>query len=227
MKNEESKFLISSFLIMWWLVVGLLAPRVLVTDGLALEAKQALEARGAVIKEEPNCMSELEEGLLAEFDAVIVRSATSLSARALTLGSKGKLRVVGRAGIGVDNIDMAGVKAAKVWLLNSAGASATSVVELTLAHLLATARSLPRADRALRRGEWLKGKLSVPHELRGKKLGLIGFGDIAQGVAKISTALGMSVSATSPNAKKHVADSLGVELVANVDELFSSCTHVR
>ena len=197
------------------------SPSIRVTDGLAPAALAALKAGGANVVSEP-----ISDGSdLAAHDAVIIRSATTLGADALAAGAAGKLRVVGRAGVGVDNIDLAAAAAAGLWVLNTPGASTASVVELTLAHLLASTRQLATADRGLREGRWLKAELAG-FELGGKRLGLLGFGRIAQGVARAATALGMEVDAHSPRADAAVAAALGVRLHASPEELFAACTHV-
>ncbi|EOD37556.1 D-3-phosphoglycerate dehydrogenase [Emiliania huxleyi CCMP1516] len=132
------------------------AQRVLVTDGLAPAALDALAAGGADVTSRSLTEDELCAGALAAYDAVIVRSATTLRADALSAGAAGRLRVVGRAGVGVDNIDVAGAHASGVTVVNTPSASTASVVEMTLALLFAAARNLPAADRGLRSGEWLK-----------------------------------------------------------------------
>lgn len=195
------------------------APSVLICDGLAKPAIAALTHGGLRVVERRPSAAELSSGLLAEYDAVIVRSATSLSKEALSAGASGRLRVVGRAGVGVDNIDLTAARASNLWVLNSAGASTTSVVELTLAHLLAASRQLSIADRGMRGGRWLKADLGG-FELSGKRLGLVGFGRIAQGVARVCGALGMEVHASSPHADPAAAAALDVTLHADLDDLF-------
>ena len=209
------------------------APSILVTDGLAKSALTLLESSGATVVEKHCSLPELIERLPA-FDAVIIRSATSLEASAIDAGSAGRLRVLGRAGVGVDNIDLDAARANHCWVLNTPGASTQSVVELTLAHMLAAARGLQDADQGLKTGSWLKGQLRlgaqggprVGHELAGKALGILGFGRIAQSLATTASALGMSVHAFSPNADPQRADALGVTLVPTEADLFAKCTHV-
>lgn len=179
-------------------------------------------------------VDELAAGALGEHDAVIIRSATTLTAEAIAAGARDKLKVIGRAGVGVDNIAVEAARASGCWVVNTPGASTTSVVELTLAHMLAAARGLQEADLGLKSGRWLKGKLQLGqrggprlgHELAGKRLGLLGFGRIAQGVATAAKALGMRVLVYSRSADPAVASALGVELAASEAELFSSCTHL-
>ncbi|KAJ1485772.1 hypothetical protein T484DRAFT_1619945, partial [Baffinella frigidus] len=114
---------------------------------------------------------------LAEYDAIIIRSATKISAAVLKATTA--LRLVARAGVGVDNVDLKAASAVGVMVVNSPLSATNSVVELALAHLLSQARMIPRADRSLREGKWLKADLTG-HELAGKNLGFIGFGRIGQ-----------------------------------------------
>ena len=206
-------------------------PSILVADGLAPSAMKLLQQSGAKVVDRHLSNAELSGGGLQDFDAVIVRSATMLSAAAIKDGAAGRLRVIGRAGVGVDNIDVAAALEHGCWVVNTPGASTASVVELTLAHMLAAARGLQVADQGLKTGRWLKGKIKlgvddgprVGHELRGKRLGLLGFGRIAQGVARAASALGMVVHAYSRHAQPEVAASLGVFLEPSEADLFAKC----
>ena len=224
-------------------VVGLCMPlfasslhraRVLVADGLAPAAIARLNDGGVEVCEQHLSAEELDEGGLAEYDAVIVRSATTVTARSIETGAAGRLKIIGRAGVGVDNIDCDAARSSGLTVLNTPGASTTSVVELTLAHMLAAARGLHAADVGLKSGAWLKGRIKLGtaggpragHELAGKRLGLLGFGRIAKGVARAASALGMEVRAYSRSADPEEAAELGVTLVASDADLFASCTHV-
>ena len=198
-------------------------PNVLVTDGLSPAAIRLLSNR-ACVTQRALSRSELDGGALSQFDAVIIRSATALTARALECGAAGHLRVVGRAGVGIDNIDVGAARASgALWVLNTPSASTGSVVELTLAHLLAAARAVPAADRALREGRWLKPPSRNAHEVRGKRLGLVGFGRIARGVAAAARALGMEVATYSPSADANAAARLGVSLAPSAEVADSVC----
>ena len=210
------------------------APSVLVTDGLARKALSLLSSRGLTVVEKHLAPEELAAGGLAEYDAVIIRSATTLSADAIAAGSRGRLRIIGRAGVGVDNVDLDAAQLADCWVLNTPGASTSSVVELTLAHMLAAARGLQAADEGLKSGRWLKGQIRLGsaggprpgHELAGKRLGLLGFGRIAQATARTASALGMTVSAYARSPSRSAAEELGVTLVPSSADLFATCTHV-
>ena len=206
---------------------------VLVTDGLAPAAISLLGSSGVRVVEQHYAKEDLGRAL-RDHDAVIIRSATTLDANIIATAAAGSLRVIGRAGVGVDNVDLDAARSAGCWVLNTPGASTASVVELTLAHMLAAARGLQDADQGLKSGRWLKGQIKLGasggprfgHELSGKRLGILGFGRIAQAQALSCKALGMSVHATSRNADAAAAAAIGVTLEASDIDLFSRCTHV-
>jgi D-3-phosphoglycerate dehydrogenase len=200
-----------------------------VCDGLASAAFHMLGRDGARVTDNHYSSAELAAGALAEYDAVIVRSATKLDAAAIREGAAGRLKVIARAGVGVDNVDLEVARSCGCYVLNTPTASTASVVEMTLAHMLAAARGLQAADAGLKGGQWLKGQLRPAHELAGKRLGLLGFGRVAKGVARAASALGMHVCAHSSSttaAAEEAAGALGVTLLPSADELFRECTHV-
>lgn len=133
------------------------------------------------------------EGLLkiaGDYDALVVRSRTKVTAEVLE--SAGRLRVVARAGVGLDNIDLEEAKKRDVEVVNSPEAPSNAVAELVLGMMLSLARSIPEADASMKRGEWIKRRLTG-FELEGKTLGVVGFGRIGYLVGKKARALGMSV----------------------------------
>ncbi|MBO64160.1 MAG: phosphoglycerate dehydrogenase, partial [Euryarchaeota archaeon] len=198
--------------------------RVAVTDGMAKEAVKKLENAGCDVIQEFIEHDDLVNGALAEFDAVIVRSATKISEKMMQ-ASLPRLKVIARAGVGVDNIDVDAASRLGLPVVNAPRASTQSVVELTIGHLLGSLRFIPRADRSLRSGQWAKKELNGT-ELFGKRLGLIGFGRIAQGVAKVAQAFGMEVHSYDPYLPLSVAKKVGVTMHKNVDTLFKTCTHI-
>ena len=156
---------------------ALQAPRVLDVDGLAPAGIARLRERGAVVTEGLGGAS-LAEAIVAH-EAVIVRSASTLTKDLLSSGAAASLRCVGRAGVGVDNIDTAAAAALGLPVVTSAGASTRAVVELTIGHLLQAARRLGDADAAVKRGDFAAfkaGAARTASELGGKRLGLLGFG---------------------------------------------------
>jgi len=163
--------------------------RVLITDGLAAPGRTVLERQAELVS------SGLEDAP-RDVDALIVRSRTQVTAGTLARCAP-RLQVIGRAGVGVDNIDLQAAVDAGVIVVNAPEAASISVAEHTLALMLALARRIPQADASLRRGEWKKGELTGA-ELHGKTLGLIGLGRIGTLVAERATAFGMQVLAFDP-----------------------------
>ena len=152
---------------------------------------------------------------LADADALIVRSATSVTSDLLSAAPK--LRIIARAGTGVDNVDVPAASARGILVVNAPGANSISVAEHAWALMLALARSVPAADRAMKDGKWEK-KRFLGNELRGKTLGVVGLGRIGQEVAPRARAFRMRVVAHDPFISRDVATSLGVELMA-LDEV--------
>src|SRR5437762_12438162 len=159
---------------------------------------------------------------LSDADALLVRSATKVD-RAL-LDAAPKLRIVARAGTGVDNVDVAAATARGVLVVNAPGANSISVAEHALALMLAVARSVPAADRAMKDGRWEKRRF-VGTELRGKTLGVAGLGRIGQEVAQRARAFGMRVVAHDPYISKEIAAGLAVELMS-LDDVCSTADYL-
>ena len=197
--------------------------RIAVTDGLSNEAKTLLEKQGHEVVVKFYSESELESGVLNDFEAVIVRSATKITD--LVVKSSPNLKVIARAGVGVDNIDLAAAGSANIPVVNAPRASTQSVVELTIGHLLSSVRHVAKSDRSMREGKWEK-KQFKGSELSGKNLGLVGFGRIAQGVGSIAQSLGMNVHAYDPYLPPKIAKNQNTRLHRSVDTLFSNCTHI-
>jgi D-3-phosphoglycerate dehydrogenase len=172
----------------------MLKPKVLIADGLAEEGISIL--RGvADVDSQPKITPEELIAALPAYQGLIVRSRTQVTARVIEAGIG--LKVLGRAGVGVDNIDLAAAVAKGITVVNSPLAATVSVAELTLGLMLALAREIPRADAAIKKGEWLKSGLSGV-ELYGKTLGLVAVGRIGAAVAGRAVAMGMKVMAYDP-----------------------------
>ena len=198
--------------------------RIAVTDGMAPAAIELLEKSGHEVINKSIDAVDLLAGELSNFDAIIVRSATKLPAEVISATSN-RLKVIGRAGVGVDNIDIKAAAEAGIPVVNAPRASTQSVVELTIGHLLASLRHLPKANKGMREGKWEK-KIMGGTELSGKCLGLIGFGRIAQGVGAVAQAMGMEVHAFDPYLPAKIAKSQNTILHKSVDTLFKQCTHI-
>ena len=161
-------------------------------------------------------------GVLRDADALIVRSAVDVNAQILR--GAGKLRVIGRAGVGVDNIDLDAATKAGIAVMNTPGANAVAVAEHTLALMLALARHIPRADSTTRAGKWEKKSLQGT-ELRGKTLGIIGLGRIGIEVARRARAFEMKLMAHDPFVSAAVARDLGTQL-ADLDSLYAAADYI-
>lgn len=194
-----------------------------VTDGMDPVAVNNLINAGHNVVEQHYTQEELASGALADFDAVVIRSATKLSSEIIEKSSN--LKFIGRAGVGVDNIDLHAATKSGIVVCNTPQASTNSVVELTIGHLLASCRHIPRGDRGLRDGLWEK-KLLKGTELSGKRLGLVGFGRIAQGVATVALAMGMECHAYDPYLPTKIANKFECRMHDDVDSLFQLCTHI-
>ena len=200
--------------------------RIAVTDGMADAAVSILESAGHEVVLGHYEVEELRTGALADFDAVVVRSATKMTSEAIEASCDGgRLGFIGRAGVGVDNIDIMSATTNGVVVCNTPGASTKSVVELTIGHLIASTRFVARADRTLRSGDWAKKHLRGS-ELGGKRLGLVGFGRIARGVAELAHGFGMEVNAFDPYVSAEQTDELDCLMHDDVDSLFRACTHI-
>src|SRR5512140_983934 len=143
---------------------------------------------------------------LADADALLVRSAVQVNQSVLERAPK--LRVIGRAGVGVDNVDLDAATEAGVLVMNTPGGNAISVAEHTLALMLAMARSIPQASASTKSGKWEKKKF-LGHELRGKTIGIMGLGSIGREVAKRARPFEMHIVAFDPYVNSQSAADLG------------------
>ncbi|MGH9571144.1 MAG: hydroxyacid dehydrogenase, partial [Candidatus Angelobacter sp.] len=196
--------------------------KIVVAEKIAANAIQ-------VLKDEPGWTVVTAEqvdgdlaGALKDADGLIVRSAVRVNADLLR--QAGKLRVIGRAGVGVDNIDLQAATKAGVAVMNTPGASAVAVAEETLALMLALARSIPRADSTTRSGKWEKKSLQGT-ELRNKTLGIIGLGRIGLEVAKRARAFDMKIIAHDPFVAASVARDLEIQL-ADLDHVYATADYL-
>ena len=168
--------------------------KVLLTDGLEEKGKAILRA-AAEVTDQPGITAEELLTVVGEYDALIVRGRTKVTPAVFEAGKK--LKAVGRAGVGVDNIDLAAAKAHGVTVVNSPLATTVAVAELTLALMLSAVREIARADASMKAGKWLKKEFEGA-ELNGKTLGVIGFGRIGCAVAARAKAFDMQVLAYDP-----------------------------
>jgi D-3-phosphoglycerate dehydrogenase len=197
--------------------------RVLISDHLAESGIRLLRnTRGFEVDLRPGLDPAALRKIIAEHDALIVRSATKVTAAIIDAAEL--LMVIGRAGTGVDNIDVAAATRAGVLVLNAPGANSIAAAELTLALMLALARKLPQASAALRAGRWER-KQHTGVELFGKVLGILGLGRIGREVARRAQVFGLDVVGHDPCVPEALAADLGIrwlplnDVVAQADFL--------
>ncbi|ACR80846.1 MULTISPECIES: D-2-hydroxyacid dehydrogenase [Kosmotoga] len=184
-------------------------------DPLAPKAMNMLEESGLFEVTQEHLDKEELLKIIPDIEFLVVRSATKVTADILKAGTK--LKVVGRAGVGLDNVDVSTAKELGIRVYNTPGANAISAAELTIGLLIALMRQIPRGTNGLKEGKWEKKKLKG-HEIYGKTLGLIGFGAIGREVAKRALAFGMHVVAFDPYVEN---TDLDVELTKSVDDVLA------
>ncbi|HZZ83423.1 MAG TPA: phosphoglycerate dehydrogenase [Anaeromyxobacteraceae bacterium] len=191
--------------------------RVLVADDLSAEGIRILRDAGLEVDVKVGLPAEELAGIIGGYDGLAVRSATKVTARLLERATR--LKVVGRAGVGVDNVDLEAATRRGVVVMNTPGGSSVTVAELTVAHMLALARHVPQATASVKAGKWEKKKFQG-RELAGKTLGVVGIGNIGSVVVDRCLALKMRVVAYDPFISADAAARLGVTPVA-LDELWA------
>ena len=187
--------------------------KILITDGLD-EKGQSVLRDSATVDDKSGISADDLLKAIPEYDALIVRGRTKVTASVIKAGSR--LKVIGRAGVGVDNIDLEATKAHNVAVVNAPTSTSLAVAELTFGLMLALAREIPRADSGMKQDKWLKKELEGV-ELNGKTLGVIGFGRIGVEVGKRAIAFGMNVIAYDPLIPKDEIKKRGAEPVSLQD----------
>ena len=179
--------------------------KVIITDPIAKAGVKMLQDAGIEVDERPGLPpADLVQAIPA-YDAIIVRSATKVTADVINAGTN--LKVIGRAGVGLDNVDKKAADARGVKVVNTPAATSITVAELALGHMLACARSIPQATQSLRDGKWEK-KTFKGTELFGKTLGLIGSGRIGTELGQRAIAMGMNVLVYDPFIKESAVGKL-------------------
>jgi D-3-phosphoglycerate dehydrogenase / 2-oxoglutarate reductase len=187
--------------------------KILITDGLD-ESGQSILRASAQVDDRNNISADDLLKAIPDYDGLIVRGRTKVTASVMEAASK--LKVIGRAGVGVDNIDLEAAKKHNITVVNAPMSTSIAVAELTFGMLLALARELPRADAGMKQGKWLKKELEGV-ELNGKTLGVIGFGRIGVEVGKRAAAFGMNVIAYDPLISEEDIKQRGAEPVSIQD----------
>ncbi len=192
-----------------------MAPRVLISDELSPAAVAIFKERGVEVDVKPGLDKEALAAIIGQYDGLAIRSATKVTAKLLEAATK--LKVVGRAGIGVDNVDIPAATAKGVIVMNTPFGNSITTAEHAVALMFALARQIPAADTSTQAGKWEKNRF-MGVEITGKVLGIIGCGNIGSIVASRAIGLKMRVIAFDPYLSPERAQHLGVEKV-ELDDL--------
>lgn len=199
-------------------------PKILIADAISDAGIAQMSADGAL---EVSLQTGLDEAALIkivpDFSGIVVRSQTQITAKILEAGTR--LRVVGRAGVGVDNVDVEAATRRGVIVMNAPGGNTVSTAEHAFSLLLCVARKIPQADAMVRSGKW-KGKHLEGVELHNKTLGVIGMGRIGSELSRRAIAFGMRVVAYDPFLSATRARALQVELVEELDDVLSAADFI-
>jgi D-3-phosphoglycerate dehydrogenase len=195
-------------------------PRVLICDKLEPSGLDLLKHSGLEVDNRPGLNGDELSAALRAADGCIVRSGTRLTAE--LLDEPGKLRAIARAGVGVDNIDVAAATRRGIVVMNTPGGNTLSTAEHAVALLMALARHVPAADASMRAGKWERPKF-VGTQLAGKTLGIVGVGRIGREVARRAVAMDMRILGLDPFLTPERAAEIGVEKVENFDALLPRC----
>ena len=197
-------------------------PKVLISDKLAPEAVEIFKERGLEVDFKPGLSAEELLEIIGDYDGLAIRSATKVTAEVLAAAKN--LRAIGRAGIGVDNVDVPAATKAGVIVMNTPFGNSVTTAEHAISLMLSLTRQIPQAHASTIAGKWEKSKF-LGTELSGKKLGVIGCGNIGAIVADRAQGLKMRVLGFDPFLTPERAKSLGIEKV-DLDELLAKADFI-
>lgn len=195
-------------------------PKVLISDELSDAAVQIFRDRGVEVDFQPKLGKDPERlaAIIGDYDGLAIRSATKVTGDLIARAER--LRVIGRAGIGVDNVDIAAASARGIVVMNTPFGNSITTAEHAIGMMFAVARQIPAADASTRAGKWEKSRF-MGVEISGKTLGLIGAGNIGSVVASRAIGLKMRVIAHDPFLSAERALAMGVERIEDLDELLA------
>jgi D-3-phosphoglycerate dehydrogenase / 2-oxoglutarate reductase len=196
--------------------------KVLISDNLAPVGMQILKDAGLEVDVKTGLSPEELKSIIPAYDGLVIRSATRVTAEIIE--AAGRLKVVGRAGIGLDNVDVAAASKRGIIVMNAPDGNSTTAAEHTIAMMLSLSRNIPQATASMKEGKWEK-KRFMGRELTGKTLGIVGIGRIGSIVADRAHGLHMNVIAFDPHMPKDMVEKLGVELVS-LDELCKRADYI-
>ena len=196
--------------------------KVLITDKINEAAGKILEGI-AQVDFLPTMSEDELAAKIVDYDALMIRSQTKVTKKILEAGKK--LKIVGRAGVGVDNVDIEAATQNGVIVVNSPDGNTNAAAEHTIALMLAMSRNIPAAAESTKEGKWERSKFTGV-EVFGKTLGIIGFGKIGHHVAQVAIALGMKVIVSDPYTTKESVEKIGAKYVTNLDEFWGQCDYI-
>ena len=196
--------------------------KVLITDKINEAAGKILEGI-AQVDFLPTMSEDELAAKIVNYDALMIRSQTKVTKKILEAGKK--LKIVGRAGVGVDNVDIEAATQNGVIVVNSPDGNTNAAAEHTIALMLAMSRNIPAAAESTKEGKWERSKFTGV-EVFGKTLGIIGFGKIGHHVAQVAIALGMKVIVSDPYTTKESVEKIGAKYVTSLDEFWGQCDYI-
>ena len=197
--------------------------KLLVLEGITDKGKAVLDAEGWTLDQKKAMPPAELAQIIGDYDAVTIRSGTKITAEVIAAAKK--LRVIGRPGVGVDNVDVEAATRAGIFVMNSPGGNLVSTCELTMALILATSRNIGAADASLKAGIWDRKAFAGGAEISGKRIGIVGFGRIGREVAARCKAFGMEVWAFDPFVSEKVAEKVGARAVS-FDQILEGCDYI-
>uniref|UniRef100_A0A0N5BPV2 D-3-phosphoglycerate dehydrogenase n=3 Tax=Strongyloides papillosus TaxID=174720 RepID=A0A0N5BPV2_STREA len=197
---------------------------VFIADEIEKECVETLLKHGISVTTRNNETKEQLLEIIPNYDAVIVRSATKITKDLIEAGAKGCLKVIGRAGTGVDNIDVSSATVNGVLVMNTPSGNSQSAAELTCTLILSLARNVPQADASMKEGKWERKKF-MGQEVGNKVLAIVGLGRIGQMVASRMQAFGMKIIGYDPFISKEVAKQKGIELLS-LEEIYPLADYI-
>lgn len=196
--------------------------KILVSDKLSEKGVAILRDGGLDVDVKTGFSPEELLKIIGEYDGLVVRSSTQATAELISAGTR--LKVIGRAGAGVDNIDIAAASKQGVVVMNTPGGNTVTTGEHAIAMLMSMTRNIPQADASMKQGKWEKKKLSG-HEVSGKTIGVIGTGRVGSVVVSRAQGLKMNVLAFDPFITREMAEQRGIEL-AELDEIYARADYI-
>lgn len=197
--------------------------KILISDKSSPRCAELLREAGHEVDENTGLSPEELKSIIGDYHGLVIRSATKVTAEILDAATN--LKVVGRAGTGVDNVDLDAATRNEVVVMNTPGGNSNAVAELALGHMLAISRHICSGTNSLREGKWEKKQLKGV-EITGKTIGILGYGRISRILAEKCRLLGMTVLCYDPKIQKEITDSTSLKIVSSLDALLAVSDYI-